>query len=318
MSGLRVIYGAGSAGSWGSETEGPKVADVLQEFGVDKIDTARIYLKSEERIGQRGVAAKFKIDTKHPGGFARTTNATKENVLEVADISFGLLKTDKVEVYYIHAPDRKTPLEQTLEGINELHKQGRFEHFGLSNFLASEVEEVIRVAKAKGFIVPTVYQGNYSAIARRQEEELFPTLRKHGISFNAYSPLAGGFLTKTVKDIEEGVGRFDRDTPLGDLYSTLYNKPTFLAALKKWEDISAKSGVPKAELAYRWVSYHSSLKPDLGDGIIIGARNVDQLRKTLTGLKRGPLPGEVVKEINGVWDTIKEEAGLDNFNVNDV
>lgn len=94
MPGLRVIYGAGSAGSWRSETDGPKVAEVLQEFGVDKIDSARIYLKSEELIGERGVATKFKIDTKHPGGL--TTNATKENVLAVADISFGLLKTDKV------------------------------------------------------------------------------------------------------------------------------------------------------------------------------------------------------------------------------
>ncbi|CAG9990855.1 unnamed protein product [Clonostachys byssicola] len=318
MPGLRVIYGAGNAGSWRSETDGPKVAEVLQEFGVDKIDSARIYLQSEELIGQRGVAAKFKIDTKHPGGTAETTNATKENVLEVADISFGLLKTDKVDVYYIHAPDRKTPLEQTLEGINELYKQGRFEHFGLSNFLASEVEDVIRVAKANGFVVPTVYQGNYSAIARRQEEELFPTLRKHGISFNAYSPLGGGFLTKTARDIEEGAGRFNPDTHIGKMYSTLYSKPSFLAALKNWEDISAKSGLPKAELAYRWVSYHSGLKPELGDGIIVGARTLDQLRKTLTGLKSGPLPDEVVRDINGIWDTIKGEAGLDNFNLNDV
>jgi diketogulonate reductase-like aldo/keto reductase len=95
MLGLRVIYGAGSAGSWRSETDGPKVAEVLQEFGVDKIDSARIYLQSEELIGERGVAAKFKIDTKHPGGFDEATNATRENVLAVADISFGLLKTDK-------------------------------------------------------------------------------------------------------------------------------------------------------------------------------------------------------------------------------
>lgn len=222
----------------------------------------------------------------------------------------------QVDVYYIHAPDRKTPWKETLDGVNELYKQGRFERFGLSNFLPSEVEEVVRVSKENGFVVPTVYQGNYSAIARKQEVELFPVLRKHGIAFNAYSPLAGGFLTKTAKDFEGSVGRFDPANPIGDLYTTLYKKPAFLAALGDWEAISVASGIPKAELAYRWVAYNSPLELENGDGIIIGARNLEQLRKTLTGLQRGPLPETVARQIEEVWDKVKGEAGLDNFNLN--
>ena len=100
MSSVNIIYGAGSAGSWGNEVEGPQVASVLEEFGVKTIDTARIYGPSEELIGKRGVAARFKIDTKHPGGFARNTPATKENVLQVAETSFALLKTSKVSSRY--------------------------------------------------------------------------------------------------------------------------------------------------------------------------------------------------------------------------
>lgn len=221
-----------------------------------------------------------------------------------------------MHVYYLHAPERTTPLEQTLDGINELFKQGRFQHFGLSNFLASEVEEVIRVSKANGFVQPTVYQGNYSAVARKQELELLPVLRKHGIAFNAYSPLAGGFLTKTGKDFEGPVGRFHSSNPIGELYMTLYKKPKFLAALEDWDNISTASGIPKAELAYRWVAYNSFLKPEHGDGIIIGARTLAQLRETLTGLQRGPLPDTIVKQIDLVWEKIKDEAGLDNFNLN--
>ena len=98
MSSIKVIFGAGSAGSWGSDVEGPKVVDVLEEFGVDKLDTARIYGPSEELIGKRGVTARVSIDTKHPGGFGKNTPATKENILEVAKISFGLLKTDQVRI----------------------------------------------------------------------------------------------------------------------------------------------------------------------------------------------------------------------------
>lgn len=226
-----------------------------------------------------------------------------------------------MDVYYIHAPDRKTPLEETLEGINELYKQGRFKRFGLSNYLPSEVEQVVQVAKEKGFVVPTVYQGNYSLIARKQETELFPVLRRHGIAFNAYSPLAGGFLTKTAADLAGGgdgaVGRFKAGTPVGQLYLTLYHKPSFLAALTAWDAISAESGIAKAELAYRWVAYHSALRPEYGDGMIIGSRNLEQLRTTLLGIKKGPLSEKVVSQIDGIWNLVKGDAGLDNFNLND-
>ncbi|KAK6083889.1 aldehyde reductase [Seiridium cupressi] len=316
MSCIKIIYGSGSAGSWRDEKEGSGVLNVLEEFGVDTIDTARIYASSEELIGKRGAADRFEIDTKHPGGFAQNTPATKENVIETAEVSLGLLKTDQVHIYYLHAPDRTTPLKDTLAGIDELYKQGRFRRFGLSNFLANEVEEVIHVAAEHGFVRPSVYQGNYSAFARRHELELFPVLRKHGMAFNAYSPLAGGFLTKTAKDVEDQVGRFTPANPLGEVYVTLYKKPVFLAALEVWEAISQASRVPKAELAYRWVAYHSSLTRGNGDGMIVGARNLQQLRETLTGLRRGPLPDDVAKQIEAIWDQIKDEAGLDNFNLN--
>ncbi len=93
---LNIIYGAGSAGSWRNEVEGPEVLNALEEFGVGTIDSARMYPYSEKLLGKRGAAARFKIDTKHPGGFAKNAPATKENVLEVAETSFGLLKTDQV------------------------------------------------------------------------------------------------------------------------------------------------------------------------------------------------------------------------------
>ncbi len=175
---------------------------------------------------------------------------------------------------------------------------------------------MVRVAKERGFVPPTVYQGNYSLIARKQETTLLPLLWKHGISFNAYSPLAGGFLTKSAKDFDGPVGRFDASTPIGELYMTLYNKPTFLAALGRWDTISTESGIPKAELAYRWVAYNSMLEAGRGDGMVIGARTLEQLRQTLAALKKGPLRKGIVKQIDEIWHMVKDEAGLDNFNLN--
>lgn len=220
-----------------------------------------------------------------------------------------------MDVYYIHAPDRRFPLEEFLAGVNALYQAGKFKRFGLSNYLATEVDEVVRVCREKGYVLPTVYQGNYSAVARRMETELLPTLRKHNIAFNAYSPIAGGFLTKDVEMlISGGEGRWDPTTMLGGLYHGLYNKKNMLDGLRLWDKISKESGIPKAELAYRWVAHNSALKGELGDGVIFGTRTIEQLNQTLAGFAKGPLDSEIVAQIEQVWKIVEVDAPLDNFN----
>ena len=142
---------------------------------------------------------------------------------------------------------------------------------------------------------------------------MFPTLRKLGISFFAYSPIAGGFLTKTKQQILDGEGRFNPKDAIGEMYSSMYNKPSYLEALEQWEKIAKDEGIPRAELAYRWVTYNSPLNEKYGDGIIIGARNLEQLQETLTSVNNGPLSDNAVKRIDEVWKTIEHEAPLDNF-----
>lgn len=135
------------------------------------------------------------------------------------------------------------------------------------------------------------------------------------MSFCAYAALAGGFLTKSPEFIAESKAtRWDRSTRLGQLYHTLYNKPKLLDALKTWEEISRESGIPKAALSYRWVTYNSSLRAELGDGVVLGASSPEQLRLSLEYLEDGPLEKEVADRIDEVWNSVKDEAVLDNFN----
>lgn len=136
------------------------------------------------------------------------------------------------------------------------------------------------------------------------------------MSFCAYGALAGGFLTKTPEFFTETKSlRWDKSTGLGQLYHRLYNKPKLLAALKKWEEISNDSGISKAALSYRWVTYHSMLTVRLGDAIVLGASSSEQLRSTLECLEHGPLEKEVVEQINEIWNEVEDEAVLDNFNM---
>lgn len=221
----------------------------------------------------------------------------------------------QINIFYLHAPDRQSPLQDTLAALNKLFEMGKIRAFGLSNFLANEVQEVVRICEEKGYILPTVYQGNYNAISRLIESELFPVLRRYNIRFYAYSPIAGGFLTKSKEQLVAGAkGRWDPSTPFGQLYNRLYNNPTMLEALDVWDQLSRKSGVSKAELAYRWVAFHSHVNPELGDAVVVGASSVSQLKQTLSILRNGPLEIEVATQIDGIWDKVKHGAIVDNFN----
>lgn len=221
-----------------------------------------------------------------------------------------------VDVLYLHAPDAHTPIEETLAAVHEVHQSGFFRRLGLSNFRAEDVEKIVELCAQNGWVRPAVYQGNYSAFARKQEQELFPTLRKLGISFYAYSPVAGGFLTKTRRQVEEGHGRFKAGNhAVSDLYIKMFHKPSYLDALDEWGRIAEEEGVSRAGLAYRWIKYHSALKGETGDGVIIGASSVEQLEETFAALEQGPLSAAAAERIAQIWMLVEHDAVLDAFHV---
>ncbi|KUL82019.1 hypothetical protein ZTR_11387 [Talaromyces verruculosus] len=308
---VKIVFG-GASFSLNDEYTAEKTAEVLKyllENGIKTIDTSEIYPGSEELLGQAGaVSLGFDIDTKVGAG-GSSIPATKENVIKSGEASLSKLKTNQVDVYFIHWFDKRVLLEETLEGINELYKRGAFQRFGLSNFTAEEIEDAFRISQERGFVLPSVYQGNYNAIDRMPETEIFPTIRKYNMAFHAYSPIAGGFLAKVPDHIKEDAqGRWDASTFFGKLYHAKYNKPNTLEFLEKFGRIaSTKANCSQTEMAYRWIVYHSELKGELGDKVIIGARFGPQLTEVLDAQKQGPLSDETVKEIDGLLDIIRDD-----------
>lgn len=131
---------------------------------------------------------------------------SRADVRKHFEASLKALKADKIEMFYlrtcaqrfplhwaeadvtlglhvIDGPDRKTPFEETLAAIDELYKEGKFKRFGISNYYSWEVAEMCTLCRQNGWIQPTAYQGVYNLIHRAVERELFPCLRKFGISF---------------------------------------------------------------------------------------------------------------------------------------
>jgi aflatoxin B1 aldehyde reductase len=309
---VKLIFGGYTLNdTFMSDAEVQDAFALLKKEGIDEIDTARIYPGNEKRLGESPGHEDFKIATKLGGGF-RPGTLTKENIVRDAEDSFATVRVPQFDILYIHAPDPSVSIEEALESINEVYKKGIFRRFGLSNFTAEQVQEVYDIAQRKGYPLPTVYQGNYNAIARKLETLVFPKLRELKIAFYAYSPIAGGFLAKSLEQIDAGAGRFG-DQVLKELYGRLYNRPSLREALSDWGHIAEKEGISRAELAYRWVAHHSLLKAELGDGVLFGARTLVQLEQTIRALKRGPLSDEAVKGLEEIWKKVEADAPIDNY-----
>jgi aflatoxin B1 aldehyde reductase len=200
-----------------------------------------------------------------------------------------------------------------MAAVQTLYEKGKIEKFGLSNFTKEQVLDYYNYAKSKEYILPTIYQCSYSIAVRLNETRLFPTLRKLGMSIQAYSPMAAGFLAKTPEYIEQGKGSWDPETPTGQVYRDMYFKPSYMKMLADFGKLSKDSGISRSGLAYRWVRYHSALKGGLGDEIILGAASAEQLKDTLVELEKGPLDSWIVEKIDGFWQLIQDEAPIDNL-----
>jgi len=248
------------------------------------------------------------IDTKaesHDPGSHKAELITKS-----INDSLEALGLSKVHTYFLHLPDRSTPFEETCRAINEAYEAGKFEKFGLSNYNANEVDQIYKICEENNWVKPTVYQGQYNPIARVPEEDLFPTLRKFNIPFYAFSPGAGGmFSGKITHDsINEKGTRWDKETLLGQAYASIYLKDALLNAAKKVHDAAEMLGINGHTVALRWMLHHSALRGDLGDGIIIGASSLQQLDDNMMICQDGPLPLELVKVVEDVWDIAREWA----------
>ncbi len=138
------------------------------------------------------------------------------------------------------------PVEEILAGIDDLYKAGAFRRLGLSNLNTDDVEEIVCISKERGYLLPSIYQVNYSAVARRVESELFPTLRKYGISVYVYSPCVGGFLAKTPEGITNGTGRWHPEDYLGKIYHSMYAKPSIIEGLTTWNKIAEDAAICSA------------------------------------------------------------------------
>jgi len=212
----------------------------------------------------------------------------------------------QADILYLHFPDPHTPVEETLAACAQLHAAGKFRELGLSNFAAWEVVDIWHVCRRHGWVVPTVYQGLYNGLSRNVEPELFPALRRLGMRFYAYNPLAGGILAGKYRGFEENPtpGRFT----FRPNYRDRYWKKSFFDAVAILEEQCRTEAVTLVEAAFRWLVFHSQLAGSPDNGVIIGASRLAQLEANLASWSRGSLPRKIVEAFEAAWVEAKSDS----------
>lgn len=214
------------------------------------------------------------------------------------------LGLEKIPLYYIHGPDKETPLEEQCRAITQLYKEGKIEQFGVSNLSPDAVEEICSLCADMGGPKPSVYQGGYNALHRKVEAELFPTLRKHDIAFYAWGPLAGGALAKPIEELKKPKKgtRFEAMP----MFGSLYLKEEMLSALEKLNEACKRADVPLPEASIRWIAHHSALREE--DAVILGASSNEQLEQSLLAIEKGKLDEVLQGAFEQLWEEVKAVA----------
>ncbi|HEX7663061.1 MAG TPA: aldo/keto reductase, partial [Polyangiaceae bacterium] len=172
------------------------------ERGAGLFDVANVYENGEsekilgaalkEKRGDVLVATKVGLD--RPGG--KVEGLSKAAITKACDDSLARLGIDVIDLYYLHAPDWQTPIEETLMAIFDLRAKGKIRHFGVSNFASWQILEMFALCDAAKQDRPVASQQMYNLLIRQLDIEYFKFTKKHSIHTTTYNALAGGLLAR--------------------------------------------------------------------------------------------------------------------------
>ena len=251
------------------------VVDKAIALAISFFDTADVYGgagRSEEFLGevlgarrkQIVLATKFGKMSDAVAG----TRGRRAYVHKAAEASLKRLRTDWIDVYYMHEPDPQTPIEETLGALGELTKAGKIRHAAASNFSATQLDEAVVAAKRLGVAGFVATQEEYSLLVRGIEQELMPAIHRNELGLVPYFPLAGGALT----------GKYRKGAPLPEgarLTKGGYDRflaPDKLDKMEKLRAFAESHGHTLLELAFSWLAR----RPHIAS-IIAGATRPEQL-----------------------------------------
>ncbi len=268
----------GNDGSWGNTDlkDAQRQIDLCLDHGVNLIDTSNAYNDglSESIIGDAltdGRRERMMIATKVRFSMGKGPNdrgLSRWHIIRECENSLRRLKTDAIDLYQVHEWDGQTPLEETIEALDTLVRQGKVRYVGCSNYSAWHLMKALSIADAahyQRFVSQQIY---YSLLNRESEYELIPAGYDQGVSLLVWSPLAGGWLSgKYTRNSHPESGRQQmgfREPPIYD-WNRLWDIVDVLNA------VAAEHGVTGAQVGLAWL-----LQRPMVSSVIMGGRTTEQ------------------------------------------
>lgn len=303
----RLVLGTMTFGDTVDAAGSAAILDAALEAGITGLDTANGYAggATETILGpllatrrdQVVLATKAGIPHPDAGDHAPLSRAGLQAALAG---SLARLQVDRVDLLYLHQPDRATPIRETLTTLAGFVADGRVGAVGVSNMAAWQIAELGAAADEVGCPRPVVAQQLYNLLARRVEEEYLEFARVTGLATMVYNPLGGGLLTgKHSFDEAATSGRFG-DSKLAAMYKQRYWNPELFDAVGRLSAVADGAGIPLAELSLRWLLG----SPDVG-ALLLGGSKVAQLQQNVAAAAAGPLPADVVAACDEVGAALR-------------
>ena len=299
--GVRVsplCFGTMSFGGIADEDMSRSMFDQCRDAGINFFDCANVYEKgrSEEILGKLiadcrdevVITSKVYFPT---GEDVNARGATRYHIVRSVEQSLRRLNTDRIDLYFIHRFDPRTPLEETLSVLNDLVRQGKVLYLGASNFAAWQVAKALGISKQNAWARFECIQPMYNLGKRQAEVELFPMAQSEQLGAIPYSPLGGGLFTgKYGNNRKPVVGRLLEN----QMYQLRYGEQWFYDLADQFTTLAKSKGFDPASLAVAWVAAHPAVTAP-----IIGARDDKQLGASIASVEID-MTDELWKEISAL------------------
>jgi len=297
----------GNEWGWGSEEETARaVFDRYLDGGGNFIDTADLYTEGHTEellgkfIGERGLRDRLVLATKftfnpEPGN-PNTGGNGRKNIYRALEHSLRRLRTDYIDLYWLHAWDTVTPVEEVVSTLNDLVRAGKIRHYGFSNAPAWYIARAMTLAEHEGKERLVALQLEYSLVERNIEREHIPAAQELGLGITPWSPLAGGFLSGKYQrqgDSGQGEGRLEITKAVPNPGFQRF-KERNCQILDVVLDVAKQINRPPAQVALNWAATQPGIT-----STIIGASKPAQLEDNLRSIEF-EIPQELRKHLDGV------------------
>ena len=296
----QLCLGTMMFGGQTDEAESLRIMDYAYEHGVNFIDTANAYNggESEKIIGKwlggrrDGVILATKVRIPVGEGLNRG-GLNRRSILSAVEASLKRLNTDYIDIYYMHAPDYETSLEESLDTMSGLVRSGNIRYYGVSNYAAWQIADMLAICDKRNYIAPVITQNVCNLLTRGIESELVPFLKAHEMGLAVYNPIAGGLLSGKHRPGEPAENTRFYGNP--GYYDRYWSDENF-AAVEKLTRIASERGLSLLGLALKWCAAQTHIT-----SVITGVSRLSQAEQNLASVEGDPLDAGAFEKCDEVW-----------------